>query len=51
MLANLAVKMAVRTFSGEDPDYEVVSEGSWAGYSWSAGKMFVMKRKSDRKVW
>jgi hypothetical protein len=41
--------MAVRIFSGTDPDYEMVMEPK-EPYSWSVGRMFVAKRKRDGKV-
>jgi hypothetical protein len=41
--------MAVRIFSGTDPNYEMVIEAK-GPYSWSVGTYFVAKRKRDGKV-
>jgi hypothetical protein len=44
-----AVNMAVRIFSGIDPDYELGIEPK-EPYSWSVGRLFIAKRKRDGKV-
>jgi hypothetical protein len=41
--------MAVRIFSGIDPDYELGIEPK-EPYSWSVGRLFIAKRKRDGKV-
>ena len=40
--------MVVRTFSGTDPDYEILQEIK-EPYSWSVGRMSVAKRTATER--